>query len=181
MLNTNQLAKATNLAAQTIYTYVKDGTITPTQVGPNGGYFFSEDIVCELLLRQAAPKMKNSILTIKFAKDTEDFEKFEEAFDEAIAKTSSIRVDDISAYIKHLQERTQVDYMYNRVFLALFAVTAIKECESKTEKLQTQVQAELFQYGNIEDFNSAIACLNNKIHGIKDDNITLSEKDERAC
>lgn len=177
LLNSNQLAEAVNFAPQTIYNYVKEGIITPTEVAPNGGYFFSDDLVADLLVKQAVPMLKESTLVLKFAENEEEFRAFEKAFDEMVKEKSCLRVDNLPDYMRNLKEHIKRDASHKRLLLSLFVDMMMKECCSQSKRLREKAQSELLKYSALEDLNTSVVYLRNLMDQEEADATAVSDKD----
>ena len=118
-LTTRDLAARTHLAPQTILNYVKEGTITPINISPDGRYYFDMSVADELITRTLLKKYPNHTAIVVLYTDEDSMKTFENTYTNYLNEEGILRIDNLTEKVSEVRERVEGNALHDRLILML--------------------------------------------------------------
>lgn len=159
-LTTRDLAARTHLAPQTILNYVKEGTITPINISPDGRYYFDMSVADELITRTLLKKYPNHTAIVVLYTDEDSMKTFENTYTNYLNEEGILRIDNLTEKVSEVRERVEGNALHDRLFCIYLCEKIARKCESEIKKLKSDLPTRIMQNPKLEDRNLLLKNLN---------------------
>ena len=147
MLSVRKLAEYANVSPQTIFNYVSNGYLVPSEVTPDGRYFFEERAVGQVLTKKYEKTFRKGILVVHFTR-TEDEAQAVEDF---LKETSLQRCDDIVEYIYEMRSQVREEQDYQIECFKYASSEVVRKCKDGLTLLQAEYKRKLVETSEVDN------------------------------
>ncbi len=147
MLSVRKLAECANVSPQTIFNYVSNGYLVPSEVTPDGRYFFEERAVGQVLTKKYEKTFRKGILVVHFTR-TEGEAQVVEDF---LKETSLQRCDDIVEYIYEMRSQVREEQDYQIECFKYASSEVVRKCKDGLTLLQAEYKRKLVETSEVDN------------------------------
>lgn len=176
MLSVRKLAECANVSPQTIFNYVSNGYLVPSETTPDGRYFFEERAVGQVLTKKYEKTFRKGILVVQFTEIDDDAQTVERYLKE----TSLKRCDDIVELIYSMRSQVREEQDYQIECFKYASSEVARRCKHELEHIQGEYKGNLLSNPDVENVQEVFRRFSEIIGTGKCSNmqVRLSVKDE---
>lgn len=147
MLSVRKLAEYANVSPQTIFNYVSNGYLAPSEVTPDGRYFFEERAVGQVLTKKYEKTFRKGILVVHFTRT----EGEAQAVEDFLKETSLQRCDDIVEYIYEMRSQVREEQDYQIECFKYASSEVVRKCKDELTLLQAEYKRKLVETSEVDN------------------------------
>lgn len=147
MLSARKLAECANVSPQTIFNYVSNGYLAPSEVTLDGRYFFEERAVGQVLTKKYEKTFRKGILVVHFTRKEDEAQ----AVENFLKETSLQRCDDIVEYIYEMRSQVREEQDYQIECFKYASSEVVRKCKDELTLLQAEYKSKLLETSELDN------------------------------